>query len=964
MVNNRISAKARRVKYAVLVFIAVTVMLFASVFAVCRFVPTATAEGACTVTVHVYDPTSGYDSIAGWFWVKNGSGTEYQVSGVSSEFEKSYESGGSTVTNKARTFTVNFNEADTAKLKSGIPMGLLICKSTGGSGEFWNRYEKETADVFVDLSAALTDGNNANIYYIRKDTVAFTDIEGAKMALEKVTGARFTQKTSSYVTVEFETTSPIVNGTEVTIVNGKDTVATSTAQRGSSEFSGTAKFTQLNGSNFDFSADYVLKVGKIPTGASISKTQFIDDADFISTFESVDTQNAELGALYTAEKTTFRLWAPFSSQVKVNLYRDGSKGEAFRTIIMEKRLVGGKWGGIWQAESSGDLKGTYYTYSVNNYGSVTEAMDPYAKACGANGNRAMVVDLDSTDPVGWSNDAHLYKKNASNADTPIVWEVHVKDFSASSDSGMVNKGKYLAFTEKNTTVPGEPTLKTGISYLKDLGITYVHLNPVYDFATVDESDPSVADNTKDAYNWGYDPQNYNIPEGSYSTDAARGDVRVNEFKQMVMALHNEGIGVIMDVVYNHTFATSNQALNDTAPMYYHRTNENGSFTNGSGCGNETASERTMMRKYIVESIVYWATEYHVDGFRFDLMGVHDNDTMTAIRNALDNLDNGNGKKLLMYGEPWSGDGKDYVPPSFTARVNATSMLGASAGKYAPNKATNHLIKTKQDSNYNFQAQELADRVAVFNGKGRDGIRGNNDPGQGWINGNVGEYGQVQKMLEGGCGGTGGGYALKNGTQNVAYAAAHDNYTLWDQMIGKKAGTETPLFYDAPIDYYMHMCETASSAYLMSSGISFILAGEEIGRTKYGNHNSYNSPTKVNQIVWSRQKQFAELYSHYKQAIAVRKAYRSEFFSYELAADPAKCYGDFTGTDMSGVIRFTRTSSSGQKLICVFNPTDAPVSISTSGMRVYLLNGKSLPSSTQGTVEVSGKCTLIMGTKTI
>lgn len=910
----------RNISFKKLVYLLAAVGVLAIALAAMLFTraqSSAVAESSSTVTIHVYDSLSQYDKIAGWFWVKGGSGKEHTISAspaADEQFAKTTVTDGVSTTNKAHTFTAEFSEGQTTQLKNGTPLGMLVCNSKGASeGDFWNRYEKETPDVFVDISKAFDANNHADVYYVRKDNVAYTDIEEAKMALDKVTSARFVTKTSTSVTVAFEATATLRANVIAKIMNGETEVARARISVNSSnKFAGTAVFTALNSSNFDFTADYVLVVDGIPSGgASIVKTALIDDAEFIRTYESADTQDLEFGAVYTPAKTTLRVWAPFATAVTANLYDDGLTGSATQRLEMTKRMpASGNWGGVWELELNGDCNGKYYTYTVNNYGAETETIDPYAKACGVNGNRGMIVDLDSTDPAGWANDKPLSVTNAINADTPIVWEVTVKDFSSSADSGMKYKGKYLAFTEQNTTVPGT-SLKTGINYLKDLGITYVHLNPVYDFATVDETELSKADNTKDSFNWGYDPQNYNIPEGSYSTDPYNGAVRINEFKRMVMALHEAGIGVIMDVVYNHTYSTSGQALHDTVPYYYHRTDVNGAFTDASGCGNETASERTMMRKYMVDSLVYWAKEYHVDGFRFDLMGIHDLTTISAIRTALDNLDieNNGGRKLLMYGEPWSADGT-YTPASYTKRVNATRTGTAGVTGQAINPTNNKLVKMMFAGNgYARNMTELPDRVAVFNDTGREGLRGNNDPGHGWVNGNPGGVGGVMKMIEGGAGSSGSGMTTGAGSRNVAYAAAHDNYTLWDQIVGARHGERTALEYDVADPTNIKRCKMAGAAYLTSTGISFMLAGEEMGRTKYGNENSYNSPSKLNQITWSRQREFSSLYNFYKDLIGLRKQYSSQLFSYGKSTSASFCYGNFGNnvTDYeTGHFEFTRT----------------------------------------------------------
>ena len=962
--------KARRISIfaaAIILLVAVTVALIAYAR------PAAKAEGGATITIHVYDPEQEYSILGAWVWVDGGSGTGYKVSDApkaGETFSKTYTENDVEVTNTARYVEATLTEREYNLIKDNRKLGLLICAPPGsGDGSFWSLYTKDGADVMTEISGAFDSNDHADLYYIRKDSVAHTDIEDAKMALEKVTLARFTGKDASGSTVAFEATSPITTDTVAVLYDGAKEVDRAKAAP-ETTFSGTVRFTNITTSTFDFAADYILKIEGVNTGAAVSKALFIDDRDFIDQFESAETQDTKLGLSFEGDKTIFRLWAPFASKVVLNLYAkgNGSGDDVLDTVNMTKYVKdeSTKWGGIWIYETTDNLLGKYYTYTVTNAGADLETIDPYAVACGTNGTRAMVLDLATTDPEGWENDKHLYMTNPANADTPIIWELQVKDFSMSPDSGMKYKGKYLAFTETGTTVPGT-SYKTGVDYLKELGITYVHLNPVYDFATVDESDLSIADDTKDKFNWGYDPQNYNIPEGSYSTDPSRGEVRINEFKQMVMALHNAGIGVIMDVVYNHTYSTNRQALHDTVPNYYHRTNADGSFSDLSGCGNDTASERSMTRKYFVESILHWAQEYHIDGFRFDLMGVHDKVTINTIRKELDEKVS---TKILMYGEPWTGEfpAANTPPYSYSNRIATTSSARSGDGKYTLN-AGNNLVKFIYFSG---DVTALDSRVAVFNDSGRDGMRGNNDPGTGWSknnlgwdNGRAGNKEKVQKMLQGGLGDLYGLYTGA-GSRNVAYASVHDNYPLWDQLIGKKGGMETPLFYENAIDYYVDLCELVSSTYLMSSGMTLMLAGEEMGRTKYGNHNSYNSPYKNNMITWSRQIEFEDMVNHYKRVIAVRKAYRELFFSYESSTNANFCYGDFTGTGSDGLIVFTRTSGSN-KLVCVLNPTDDTKSVGSlgAGLKLYVRDGKvSNNGSISGSVTVKAHSVAILGTLSV
>ena len=919
-------------------FLAAVIALFVLAVSVFVIAPqkTADAETSGTVTVHAFDPNMKYNELGGWFWVKGGaSGIHGKIQPASADekFFKEYEDNGKTVKNAAYTFTLDFTAAEIEAMKNGSAFGMLICKVKGTTGDFNDRYIKETSDVLLDLSSAFDANNHADVYYVRKDAKAYITIEEALQTLEKITSARFTAKDAKSATVTFEVTTPIAKSAKAYLYAGKNEIATATVKIGDNSCQGIAKFEIV----FDFSVEYTIKVDNVPTACSVSKTAFIDDAEFIKTYESADTQEQVLGCEYTPTATTFRVWAPFASAVTIRIYASDSASTPEAPYTMEKHIPqSGVWGGVWEMKLNGNYKGKYYTYVVNNNGLETETIDPYAKACGANGTRGMVVDLKSTDPVGWDADKTWYTKNATAVDTPIVWEVAVSDFSSSSDSGMKYKGKYLAFTEKGTTVPGKPNLKTGVDYLKELGITYVHLNPVYDFATVDEGDMTRADSG--SFNWGYDPQNYNIPEGSYSTDPSDGAVRINEFKRMVKALHDAGIGVVMDVVYNHTYTTGSQALHDTVPYYYHHTDEYGSFTDDSGCGNGTASERTMMRKYIVESIRYWAEEYHIDGFRFDLMGIHDVKTLNMVRDELDSLPGGT--RLLIYGEPWSADGT-YVPDSYKKRVSITKSLNI--GKYVNNSLSgkdNTLMKLVFSDGFGNENafNILSDRIAVFNGSGRDGLRGecsNRSPNKGWVNGAPGDLGRVRRMIEGGVGGYADGIQVGAGSRNVAYSCAHDNYTLWDHIRGQKHGNESALYYDDPVANDIKRCKLVASAYMMSTGITFMLAGEEMGRTKYGNENSYNSPSKLNQITWSRQETFGDLLGYYKQLIKLRKQYSTQLFSYKKSTTKAFAYGSYDSTNYdTGAFTFTRAQN-GATLTLSLNPTSltGTVKIGTTTLNI-------------------------------
>jgi len=540
----------------------------------------------------------------------------------------------------------------------------------------------------------------------------------------------------------------------------------------------------------------------------------------------------DLGAVWTKGETFFRLWAPTATAVMLNLFETGDQEDLIESIPM---VIDEK--GTWVAAVNRNLNGIYYTYSVTVENESKEAVDPYAKAVGTNGNRGMVIDLSSTDPAGFAKENKPLFENATDA---IIYEIHVRDFSMDQSSGMTNTGKFLAFTEEGTVNSfSDPT---GIDHLKDLGITHVHLLPSFDYATVDETRMG-----EDQFNWGYDPKNYNVPEGFYSTNPSRGEIRVMEFKRMVQALHQNGIRVIMDVVYNHTMECEESNFNRIVPGYYYRMTADGYFSNASACGNETASERAMMRKFIIDSVVYWVEEYHIDGFRFDLMGIHDCQTMNEIREALNRID----PSILMYGEGWTG-GQSPLPDYERAlKVNMC----------------------KVDSN-----------IAAFSDNLRDGIKGSvfSKWDRGFVNGKEGmeetiKFGVVASTSHNQVNYQRVNYSnapwASQPTQTVNYASAHDNLTLWDKLA---LSNENDSIQDR-----IKMNLLSAAIILTCQGIAFFQAGEEFLRSKPRDEegtvfeeNSYNSPDFVNSLKWDRKSDYIDVYNYYKGLIAFRKSYRA------------------------------------------------------------------------------------------
>ena len=581
----------------------------------------------------------------------------------------------------------------------------------------------------------------------------------------------------------------------------------------------------------------------------------------------------DLGAVINGDNTTFKVWAPTASKVVLNLFESGHEGTAYKTVDMTK---GDK--GVW-AHTEACGHGTYYTYTVTTSVGTQEAVDPYAKAAGLNGNRGMVVDLSRTNPTGWDSDA-LNGTPISNYSEAVICEVHVRDFSNKIASSNY-KGKYLAFTEKGLT--NEHGQAVGIDYLVQLGITHVHLLPVYDYATVDEANPDAQ------FNWGYDPKNYNVPEGGYSTDPYNGEVRIKEFKQMVQALHNAGIGVVMDVVYNHTY-DANSSFNKIVPYYYYRYTSTGTNSSASGCGNDTASERYMFGKFMVDSTSYWVEEYNLDGLRFDLMGLHDLATMQEVESAVHTIN----PNAIIYGEGWTmGSTIDQSPQANQTQISKIEPTGDAIGG-----------------------------IAVFNDVIRDGLKGSvfTTTAAGYINGNAaGMRDNVIFGIKGGVG-TGMGWTVKQ-AMVINYMSAHDNNTLWDKLI-----LSAP---DATEEDRVAMNKLGAAILMISKGTPFWQAGEEMLRTKPdGNggydHNSYKSSDAVNNIDWSvldgESAQYMTM-MYYKGLIEMRKA-----FGIFTTVNTAVTYEDLG----NGAIAVTLDNHAGGKALIVINPNDTQLDYTLKG----------------------------------
>lgn len=604
----------------------------------------------------------------------------------------------------------------------------------------------------------------------------------------------------------------------------------------------------------------------------------------------------DLGASYSKKATTFKVWSPNAASVRVNIFEHGSDNEGDAGSIMSRAMSLDKTTGVWSVTINGDLLNKYYTYSVTHGKTTKETADVYAKACGVNGQRSMVVDLSTTNPEGWKNDKHVLVQNQTDAS---VWEISVADFSSSESSGVseANRGKYLAFTEEGTTVYGvQGASSTCVDYLKKLGVKYVQIMPFYDFGSVDESK-----NIMDQYNWGYDPVNYNCPEGSYSSNPKKGEVRIKECKQMIQALHNAGIGVIMDVVYNHTY-TSDSWLQRTVPNYYYRMNNDGTFSNGSGCSNDTASEHLMFRKYMIDSVTYWASEYHIDGFRFDLMGLHDVTTMNSIRTALDNLyADGSGSQILMYGEAWD-------------------------------MATNCDEGTVLASQKNLK--QLSDRIGAFDDTIRDAIKGST----GGTDGAFVQEGSRRANLKTGIAGqsdTTTGWANVP-SQCVTYASCHDNLCLYDKLVGSVYGADGK--YRKRYEDLVAMNKLSAAIVITSQGIPFSLGGEEFCRSKDGDENSYASSRKENMLDWENVDLYSDVIEYYRGLYKIRDAFAAFSDSTAATANSLTYLSDVPKGVMGYTINNTESGKWSQMCV-IFNGSDSAQNVTAKGDWVVLADNK-------------------------
>ena len=579
-------------------------------------------------------------------------------------------------------------------------------------------------------------------------------------------------------------------------------------------------------------------------------------------FEDAYCYDGELGAIYTSTATEFKVWSPFSSKIELKLYEAGNGGSAYKTVSMTK---GEK--GVWSATVEGDLKEKYYTYTVTNDSyNGKEIVDPYAKSAGLNGQRGQIVNFAETNPVGWDAvNPIAYDRNEL-----VVWETHVADVTSSSTwNGPADHAKkFLGLIDEGTRLPGYPEVTTGFDHIKELGVNAVQLVPIFDQAN-DESDPQ--------FNWGYNPLNYNVLEGSYSSDATDGYARIREFKQVVQAYNKAGINIIMDVVYNHVSAAIGSNFDVLCPGYYFRYNANGGMADGSGCGNETASDHYMFRKFMIDSVSFWASEYKLGGFRFDLMGLHDIDTMNQLYAALQEIN----PSIVVYGEPWTGGTSPLASDKMANQANGNSLVG----------------------------------VGQFNDQMRDAlIKGGMNAAEktGWVT--TGEYnsGDFNKILYGMRGAVDvGSMQIDDITKVVNYVTCHDNYTLYDRVFAALGSDSKP--------YIEKMCVLANSVVLTSNGIGFMLAGEEflrskseLGATGDAIHNSYEAGYKANELDYSRKIKYAKVFDAYKKLVQFKTSFA------ELGLEAAKVNSDMYSVEQANggavVVATIKTADRTYKII--------------------------------------------------
>ncbi len=816
------------------------------------------ADGERTLKLHYHREDGNYDGWDVWLWEEGKDGNGYAFEDVDGEMVATMEVSPGTTS-----------------------VGFIV------RTEDWTK--DVDADQFIDISEVIS--GEVHIY-VESGVEGYEKVYG----LDAVTGVNL--KSAVYNgdgTISVEMTAALEqDAAQAFTVAGKEQAV----EISKAEDKGNNQYVLYLAEELDNAKQYTITFDGIEYSVQmpiVYSTQEFEDA---YTYDGDD-----LGAVWTKEKTTFRVWAPTADEVSVNLYESGTDNTDDR---IEQLPMKADENGTWVAEKEGDLNGTYYTYTVTLDGTQTEACDPYARTTGVNGMRAMVIDLDSSDPDGWDSDSNPHEGEGIN--DAIIYEAHIRDLTVGSGAGITNAGKYLGLTETGTkTASG---IATGVDHIKELGVTHLHLLPIYDFGSVDETGAG------SPYNWGYDPVNYNVPEGSYSTDPYNGEVRVKEMKQMVQSLHENGISVVMDVVYNHVYNASEFCFNKIVPGYFSRINANGAYSNGSGCGNDTASERAMVKKYIVDSVSYWADEYHIDGFRFDLVGLLDTETINAIVEEVHK----DHPSVIFYGEGWTMS-TDVTKEGYT-------------------------MATQQSS-------EKTPEFAFFNDSIRDTLKGNvfNTGEVGYVSGALNTEAALERSF------LGAETWCKNPSQTINYASCHDNLTLFDRLAISRP--------DAEKEDLIRMNNLAAAIYMTAEGVPFFQAGEEMLRSKEHadgtfDENSYASGDTINALRWLNleDESYAAVMEYYKGLIAFRKAHGAlRLSSAEDVSEHVTPVKDLADNVLAFDITGGVNKETAEELYVIFNanPEAAEVELPEGKWNVYI-NGEKAGTEVLDQVE-GGKVTV-------
>lgn len=798
-------------------------------------------EAEVQVFIHYRRYDEKYKKWNVWGWIDDQEGVFYS-------FDEDDDYG--------KIFKVNLKDLDAAN-----QFGLIMRKGD------WETRDIDQ-DRFIDLSKAV-DGQ-LHVYLLEGDSTIYYNEADVDLTPRLASSTfKSLNKLTLTTSAPFEAKNDKSEGVEIRDSQGNiielDQVMVDSA---------TSTLIVLLKDEIKLENSYTISKEGFKEAIEVSYTGLFDSEEFNDAFYY---EGDDLGVTYSKEATSFRVWAPTAGKVVLKLYEEGSGDNFIKDVDMVKDIKG-----TWIEKVEGDLNLTYYTYEVTVSNQTNEAVDPYARAVGVNGERAMVVDLDLADPENWMKDES--PEFSGNPTDAVIYELHMRDLSSHFSSGIQNVGKYLQFTENGTTSP--EGLATGVDHLVELGITHLHLLPAFDHRSIDETKLD-----EPQFNWGYDPQHYNVPEGSYSTDPDRGEVRINEYKQMVQSLHENGIRVVMDVVYNHTGATADSDFNKIVPGYYYRQNATGGFSNGSACGNETASDRGMMRKFIIDSVTYWAREYNIDGFRFDLMALHDIKTMNEVREALNEID----PTIMVYGEGWDAGGSALAQNEAALKMYASQMPG----------------------------------IAMFSDDIRDGVKGSvfNAEEPGFVNGKLTFDERVKFGIVGAtkhsdidysrvelAGGSRGPWATE-AAQSINYVSAHDNNTLYDKLVATLP--------DADEDTIKLMQKQANAIVLTAQGVPFLHAGVEMMRTKDGDHNSYNASDEVNQIDWTWKSDNQDVFEYYQGLIDLRAAHPAFRMS---AQEDIEANLSFFESVPSGVIAFhlanNANGDSASDISVIHNATDS------------------------------------------